>query len=148
MDIAPQPKIFIKPWLTAVLLGVLFVAALGIRLYDLTDLPNDFYMVRQYRSMLIARGMYYENLASAPAWQRTQAVQQWQAQGLIEPPITEAVTAHRKSLPFHEVIHGWAEGSLHADDLDAGLERLGGDSDAGYQTASPDRHDQDVEIWH
>ena len=38
----------------------------GIRLYDLTDLPNDFYMVRQYHSLLIARGMYYQHLTSVP----------------------------------------------------------------------------------
>ena len=59
MESAPQPKLLLKPWLTTVLLVVLFVAGLGIRLYDLTDLPNDFYMVRQYHSLVIARGMYY-----------------------------------------------------------------------------------------
>ena len=93
MESAPQPKSFVKPWLTTVLLVVLFVAALGIRLYDLTDLPNDFYMVRQYHSLLIARGMYYAHLTSVPAWQRNMAVAQWKAEGLIEPPIMEALVA-------------------------------------------------------
>src|SRR5512137_1059239 len=86
-------KLFIRPWLTTALVVVLFVAALGIRLYDLTDLPNDFYMVRQYRSLLIARGMYYEHLTTVPDWQRNMAVAQWKAEGLIEPPIMEGIVA-------------------------------------------------------
>ncbi len=93
MESAAQSKLFIKPWLATLLLVVLFVAALGIRLYDLTDLPNDFYMVRQYHSLLIARGMYYEHLTSVPEWQRNMAVAQWKAEDLIEPPIMEALVA-------------------------------------------------------
>jgi hypothetical protein len=93
MDSDTQPKLFVKPWLTTALLVVLFVAALGIRLYDLTDLPNDFYMTRQYHSLLIARGMYYQHLTTIPAWQRTMAVAQWKAEGLIEPPIMEGIVA-------------------------------------------------------
>ena len=62
----------------AALVAVLFIGALGIRLVDLTDLPNDFYMVRQYRSLLIARGMYYANLPTAPELKREIAVAQWQ----------------------------------------------------------------------
>jgi 4-amino-4-deoxy-L-arabinose transferase-like glycosyltransferase len=93
MESKPQPKSFDKPWLTTALLVVLFVAALGIRLFDLTDLPNDFYMTRQYRSLIIARGMYYQHLTTIPDWQRTMAVAQWKAEGLIEPPIMEGIVA-------------------------------------------------------
>ena len=93
MESSPQRKPLLKPWLTTVLLVVLFVAGLGIRLYDLTDLPNDFYMVRQYHSLLIARGMYYAHLTAVPAWQRSMAVAQWKAEGLIEPPIMESLVA-------------------------------------------------------
>ena len=70
-----------QPWMVPVLLAVLFVAALGIRLYDLTNLPNDFYMVRQYHSLLIAGGMYYQHLTNIPEWQRSMAVAQWKAEG-------------------------------------------------------------------
>ena len=49
---------------------VIFIAALGIRLYDLTDLPLDFHPTRQLFSALKARGMYYETLPNAPAEQR------------------------------------------------------------------------------
>jgi hypothetical protein len=93
MESGTQPKLLLKPWLTAALLVVLFVAGLGIRLYDLTDLPNDFYMVRQYHSLVIARGMYYAHLTNVPDWQRTMAVAQWKGEGLIEPPIMESLVA-------------------------------------------------------
>lgn len=84
---------FFKRRQLAILLAILFAGALGIRMLDLTDLPNDFYMVRQYGSILIARGMYYANLESAPDWQRDMAVAQWQQRGLIEPPIMERLAA-------------------------------------------------------
>src|SRR5512136_1250234 len=93
MDNVRQHKLFAGSWVETVLLVVLFVAALGIRLYDLTDLPNDFYMTRQYRSLLIARGMYYQHSTSIPDWQRSMAVAQWKAEGLIEPPIMESLVA-------------------------------------------------------
>jgi len=86
-----SPKLFSKPWLIVALVAMLFIGALGIRLYDLTDLPNDFYLVRQYRSLLIARGMYYAHLPTAPEWQRDIAVAQWKGEGLIEPPIMESL---------------------------------------------------------
>jgi 4-amino-4-deoxy-L-arabinose transferase-like glycosyltransferase len=93
MDSGTQPKLFVKPWLTTVLLAMLFIAALGIRLYDLTDLPNDFYMTRQYRSLIIARGMYFQHLDTIPDWKRNMAVAQWKAEDLIEPPIMEGIVA-------------------------------------------------------
>lgn len=93
MENEVSPKLFSKPWLMAALVAVLFIGALGIRLVDLTDLPNDFYMVRQYRSLLIARGMYYAHLPTAPELKREIAVAQWQEQGLIEPPVMESLVA-------------------------------------------------------
>ena len=93
MESASQTKPSLKPWLITALLVALFVAGLGIRLYDLTDLPNDFYMVRQYHSLVIARGMYYAHLTTVPAWQRSMAVAQWKGEGLIEPPIMESIVA-------------------------------------------------------
>lgn len=84
---APR-KIFF--WLT---LLVVFGLGLAIRLYDLTDAPLDFHATRQLHSVLKARGMYYQNLESVPDWQRQMAVQQWQAEALIEPQILERLTA-------------------------------------------------------
>jgi hypothetical protein len=86
-------KLFSKTWLMITLVALLLTAALGIRLLKLTNLPNDFYMVRQYRSLLIARGMYYSQLPSASQWQRDFAVTQWKSEELIEPPIMESLAA-------------------------------------------------------
>jgi hypothetical protein len=105
-----SPKLFSKPWLMVALVAVLFIGALGIRLYDLTDLPNNFYLVRQYHSLLIARGMYYAHLPTAPEWQRDIAVVQWKGEGLIEPPIMEGLVA----LTYHIIgEHIWV-GRIYA----------------------------------
>ena len=72
---------------------IIFLAGLGIRLYDLTDYPFDFHPTRQMHSYLIARGMYYQNNPEIPQWQQDMAVQQWKAEGLIEPPLMEMMTA-------------------------------------------------------
>jgi hypothetical protein len=77
-------------WLMA---SLIVIVGLGIRLYDLTDLPLDFHSTRQLHSALIARGMYYQNLDSAPQWQRDLAVHQWKLEGLIEPQIMERLAA-------------------------------------------------------
>ncbi len=76
-----------------IFIGVLFLAGLGIRLYDITDLPNDFYMVRQYRGLIMARALYYRLLPQAPAWQHQVTEAQWEQAGLIEPPILEGLVA-------------------------------------------------------
>jgi branched-subunit amino acid transport protein len=89
MENISSPKLFSKSWLTLTLIAVLYVGAMGIRFYDLTDLPNDFYMVRQYHSLIVARGLYYAHLPSAPEWQREIAAAQLKGEGLIEPPIME-----------------------------------------------------------
>ncbi|MDO9349031.1 MAG: glycosyltransferase family 39 protein, partial [Anaerolineales bacterium] len=88
-----HPSFFPRRWAIPVVIGILFVLALGIRLFDLTDPPNDFYMVRQYRSLLIARGMYYQTLTDAPDWKRDVAVAQWKSEALIEPPLLESLVA-------------------------------------------------------
>jgi hypothetical protein len=73
-------------------LVIIFVAAIAIRLYDLTDLPLDFHPTRQLFSALKARGMYYETLIDAPAEQRQFAIQQGKLRATIEPEILEKLT--------------------------------------------------------
>jgi 4-amino-4-deoxy-L-arabinose transferase-like glycosyltransferase len=84
---------FYKTWWMTFLIILLFIAAMGIRLFDLTDLPNDFYMVRQYRGLVIARGMYYSISNGVEEWQREFAVNAWKKESLIEPPILEGLVA-------------------------------------------------------
>ena len=90
--------------LRLMILFLIFALGLLIRFYDLTDLPLDFHGTRQLHSAMIARGMYYQNLESAPEWQRDMAVQQWKAEGLIEPPIMERLTAFTYSIVGHDYL--------------------------------------------
>ena len=80
-------------WLWLALITLAFLLGTAVRFYDLTDAPLDFHPTRQLHSALIARGMYYQTLEDAPAWQQTMAVKQWKAEGLIEPQIMERLTA-------------------------------------------------------
>lgn len=80
-------------WLWIGLILLAFLLGLAVRLYDLTDLPLDFHPTRQLHSALITRGMYYQNFEDAPQWQRERAVNQWKAEGLIEPQIMQRLTS-------------------------------------------------------
>jgi len=75
------------------LVGLIFLAGLGVRLYDLDDAPLDFHPTRQLHSALIARGMYYQADSDIPAWQREMATAQWRMEGEIEPQVLERVVA-------------------------------------------------------
>lgn len=71
-----------------------FGLGLGIRFFDLTDLPLDFAPTRQLFSLLKARSMYYAMLpesADVPAWQREMAARQ--TTPVIEPPVLEVLVA-------------------------------------------------------
>ena len=75
-------------------IALAFLLGLGIRFYDLDDLPLDFAPTRQLFSALKARSMYYDMLpesAGVPAWQRDMAARQSTA--VIEPPVIEIITA-------------------------------------------------------
>jgi len=72
---------------------VLFGLSLGIRLYDLTDLPLDFHPTRQLLSALKARGMYYQAGADVPDWQKKMAIQQWKTKAEVEPEVFERLVA-------------------------------------------------------
>ena len=74
-------------------LVLLLGLGLGIRLYDLTDLPLDFHPTRQLLSALKARGMYYQTLSDIPTEQKSFAVQQWKIRAAIEPEIVERLVA-------------------------------------------------------
>ena len=86
-----SPRSFFGRYHTLTLV-IIFVAAIAIRLYDLTDLPLDFHPTRQLFSALKARGMYYETLSTAPAEQREFAIQQGKLRATIEPEILECLT--------------------------------------------------------
>jgi len=74
-------------------LTCLFVVALGIRLYHFNDPPLNFHATRQYRSLIIARGFYFEHLAAIPGWEKQVANLNRQRQGILEPPVMEILAA-------------------------------------------------------
>ena len=84
---------FSHPRVLLITLGLLFAFGLGIRLYDLTDLPLDFHPTRQLRSAVIARGMYYQNLDTVSDEIRDIAVRLWKQNHVYEPPILERIVA-------------------------------------------------------
>lgn len=88
------PSFFASSRLTlAVTLLALFGLGLGIRLYDLTNLPLDFHPTRQLLSALKARGMYYQANPGLPDWQRRLAIQQWKTRAEVEPEVFERLVA-------------------------------------------------------
>ncbi|MCK4692957.1 MAG: hypothetical protein KAT23_04970, partial [Anaerolineales bacterium] len=84
---------FSHPWVLRITLGFLFAFGLGIRLYDLTDLPLDFHPTRQLGSAVIARGMYYQHLDTVSDEMRNIAVNLWKAREVYEPRILERIVA-------------------------------------------------------
>jgi hypothetical protein len=89
---------------TGITLGLVIILGFAIRLYDLTDPPLDFHSTRQLWSAITARGMYYQSLDDAPAWQRDLAVEAWKSKPVIEPTIFEAITAFTYRVVGRELI--------------------------------------------
>jgi 4-amino-4-deoxy-L-arabinose transferase-like glycosyltransferase len=76
-----------------VVLGFLFLTALGVRLYRVGDPPFNFHETRQYRSLIIARAYYFDGAPSIPEWQKRVAQASRQKQGVLEPPILELLVS-------------------------------------------------------
>ncbi|HHY89253.1 MAG TPA: glycosyltransferase family 39 protein [Chloroflexi bacterium] len=83
-----------RHWPVFLALGLIFLAGLAIRLYDLTDPPLDFHPARQFHSALISRGMFAASGGGDYTdWQRERAVAMGQAEAIIEPPVLETLVA-------------------------------------------------------
>ena len=87
-----QKPFFTRGWLIAALI-LLFGLGLGIRLFDLTNLPLDFHPTRQLLSALKARGMFYQTAPNIPDWQRQMSLQQWKTKAEVEPEVFEHLVA-------------------------------------------------------
>ena len=73
----------------AAVLVLLFLAAFGLRIHGIRELPLEFHPVRQYRSAFIGRYFYYQHLKSVPAWKKSLAYLLRQRAGTLEPPLLE-----------------------------------------------------------
>jgi 4-amino-4-deoxy-L-arabinose transferase-like glycosyltransferase len=78
----------------AAVLIFLFALALGIRLYDLSDLPLDFHPTRQLLSVIKARGLYYETQPDGISTAQLEAgIQLAQLKAGVEPVVFERLVA-------------------------------------------------------
>lgn len=82
-------KVQLSSYRRLLIVGFLFIAALGIRLYHVDEPPLNFHATRQYRSLIIARGFYYAGNPSIRESSRKVARVSMERQGLLEPPIVE-----------------------------------------------------------
>lgn len=77
------------------ILFALLVAGLSLRAYEIGAPAMDFQPTRQYRSALLARHLYYQYTAgeATPAWKREVALANVREEGVLEPPVLEALAA-------------------------------------------------------
>jgi len=89
-----QPTFFSSRGVRIAALLILFITALAIRLYDLTDPPLDFHPTRQLLSAIKARALYYETkpvgiTSDQLYWAKYQA----KLKAQVEPEIFEQLVA-------------------------------------------------------
>jgi 4-amino-4-deoxy-L-arabinose transferase-like glycosyltransferase len=81
-------------YLEGSILVLIFLVALGIRLFDITHIPLDYHPVKQYRSALTARAFYYSNLDNIEDWQKRTAIASLKNIGYLGPPVNELIAAN------------------------------------------------------
>ena len=82
-----------KHFVHLIVLFALLIAAFGLRCYHLTQPPLDFHPTCQYRSLILSRAHYFENVGSVPEWQQHVARINKQMTFIKEPPIIEYLVA-------------------------------------------------------
>jgi hypothetical protein len=97
-------------WTILLLIG-LFILALAIRLYDITDLPFDFHPTRQLYTAVVARGLYYQSLPDDPAGKRELALGAFNREER-EPPSIDGLAALSYTLIGKEVL--WVPRAMSA----------------------------------
>ena len=75
----------------ALALAFIFALGLCLRFFDLPAPLLDFHPTRQLFSAIKARGLYYQTLPDAPAWQKDLANRQLENSAAIEPPVMEHI---------------------------------------------------------
>ena len=90
----PQPSFFSSRPIRIAALVILFITALAIRLYDLTDLPLDFHPTRQLLSAIKARALYFETQPDGVSTQHLEmGIRQAKLKAQVEPVIFERIVA-------------------------------------------------------
>ncbi len=82
-----------KPAARLVAIGLMFIAAFTIRLYHINEPLLDFHPIRQYRSAIVARAFYFDDMKSIPQWRRDIAIKNMKKQRPLEPQVMERLIA-------------------------------------------------------
>jgi hypothetical protein len=85
--------LFSAKWTFIIILAFCFGLGAFLRFSDLSAPLLDFHPTRQLFSAIKARGLYYQTLPNAPAWQKDLAFRQYSGEATIEPPILEHIAA-------------------------------------------------------
>ena len=86
-------NLFDRKWVLGLLLAVLLGCGAFLRYSDLSAPLLDFHPTRQLFGAIKARGLFYQTLPEAPAWQKSLAVRQYEGEATIEPPLMEHLSA-------------------------------------------------------
>ena len=89
----PAHNLFNIGWTLGLLLAFLLGCGIFLRYSDLSAPLLDFHPTRQLFGAIKARGIYYQSLLDAPAWQKDLAVRQYAGEATIEPPLMEHLAA-------------------------------------------------------
>jgi 4-amino-4-deoxy-L-arabinose transferase-like glycosyltransferase len=76
-----------------IILVSLFVIALGIRVFGITDVPLNYHPVKQYRAALTARAFYYSMTSGIPEWESAVAASSVERIGFLGPPVIDFMAA-------------------------------------------------------
>lgn len=90
MNTRPRKR-FLQPGRVWILLVFIFLSALLVRLYHITEPLMDFHPARQYYSATIARWFYYENNPEIP--NQIKQIAKDSCPPSIEPPVMEVLAA-------------------------------------------------------
>ena len=82
-----------RKWVFGLLLVLILACGAFLRYSDLSAPLLDFHPTRQLFGAIKARGLYYQTLPDAPAWQKSLAVRQYEGEATIEPPLMEHLSA-------------------------------------------------------
>lgn len=89
-----EPRSFLqKPASRLLVIGFIFIAAFAVRLYHINEPLLDFHPIRQYRSAIVARAFYFDDMKSIPEWRRDIAIKNMKKQRPLEPQVMERVIA-------------------------------------------------------
>jgi 4-amino-4-deoxy-L-arabinose transferase-like glycosyltransferase len=80
-------------WLRWGVVAGLITLGVSLRLLALTNPPLDFHPLRQLRSAVVARGLYYQMTPALDPAERQLAISIWQAVPALEPSLVEGLTA-------------------------------------------------------